>query len=108
MASQDQIKEIRKKEDRKEERTEERKEDKKKVNPFFKKKEAAASGRWATIQHDLNTENVFQKESSFKKYPLQKAEAFFTKTPKKKPSKKSEFSLEKMQKDFPALKKSEK
>ena len=36
MASQDQIKEIRKKEDRKEERTEERKEDKKKVNPFDK------------------------------------------------------------------------
>ena len=108
MASQDQIKEIRKKEDRKEERKAERKADKKKVNPFLKKKEAAASGRWATIQHDLNTENVFQKVSSFKKYPPQKTAAFFTKTPKKKPSKKSEFSLEKMQKDFPALKKSEK
>ena len=56
MGIRQQIKEIRKKEDRKEERKAERKADKKKVNPFLKKKEAAASGRWATIQHDLNTE----------------------------------------------------
>ena len=100
MASQDQIRKT-------EERTEERKKEGKKSNPFLKKK-AASSGRWATIQHDLNTGNVFQKVSSFKKYPPQKTAAFFTKTPKKKPSKKSEFSLEKMQKDFPALKKNEK
>ncbi len=86
----------------------------KKINPFIQKKEEITSSkRWAEIKDEISKENTFQKESFFKPTRQPERETFFmrttfSKTPKKRTSPPSQFNLETMQKDFPALKKSEK
>jgi len=86
----------------------------KKINPFIQKKEEITSSkRWAEIKDEISKENIFQKESFFKSERQPERETFFMRTtfskmPKKRTSPPPQFNLETMQKDFPALKKSEK
>ena len=81
----------------------------KKMNPFTQKKEEIIpSKRWAEIKNEISKDDVFQKESFFKKDRQPERETFFVRTTKKKTFPPPQFNLETMQKDFPALKKSEK
>ena len=80
-----------------------------KKNSFLKKKEEIIpSKRWAEIKTEISKDDVLQKESTFKKYRQPERETFFMRTTKKKTRPPPQFNLETMQKDFPALKKSEK